>query len=417
MARRICAVLLVVPFILRPVASEGHDLVGQASIAVFSLQSNTCAGVQPAARFTVSGPNYIPKYQTIAHKFLTDEQGAGDVTPAMYAALDTLIDEGQQALPQYQDNLSGAQGRQRAVASMKAIDCILLRHHFVYPGHGLVQSLSDGLGPTSYSGLYLDELQRQQHNLRRKAFFDGPGDYYVVDCDIASFLFMAIGETMKYPIHLVEIPQHNFVRWDLPDGSSVDFETMDGAETNDQYYLRNWLIPPTFAAMGQILKSLTAQEASAYHDELVGISYSWRADIPKMLEFYNRSIAADPYRSGSFNNLAWYYAAFPDIAQRDGNKAVEFGLKAVAVMPDGDVLDTLACAYAQQGDFAKAIATEDKAIAAGYTPFLSDLAQDRALFVAGKTCNDPDFGRDPKPFRPNAMVVADVDERHLLRLH
>ena len=88
----------------------------------------------------------------------------------------------------------------------------------------------------------LRELRNQSHNIRRIKFIDADnsGPFYVVDCDIASFIYLAIAEVMKYPLHLVEIPRHDFVRWEIGPGSSVNFETMDGFETDDAYYKTNW---------------------------------------------------------------------------------------------------------------------------------------------------------------------------------
>jgi hypothetical protein len=54
---------------------------------------NTCPGVAPAAPFPTAPSNYTRKYNTIAHKFLDAEEGAGDVTLQMYFVLDLPIDE------------------------------------------------------------------------------------------------------------------------------------------------------------------------------------------------------------------------------------------------------------------------------------------------------------------------------------
>ena len=69
------------------------------------------------------------------------------VTPQMYSVLDRLIDEAVAELPPYPANISVANAKAFAAEQLGKIDCLLLSHGFVYPGKGLVQSLSDGLEP------------------------------------------------------------------------------------------------------------------------------------------------------------------------------------------------------------------------------------------------------------------------------
>jgi tetratricopeptide (TPR) repeat protein len=67
---------------------------------------------------------------------------------------------------------------------------------------------------------------------------------------------------------------------------------------------------------------------------------------------------------GLHMNLARVLATAPNAKLRDGKKAVEAAKKAVEMIKyrDGRFLDTLAAAYAEAGDFEKAVETEQKAI-------------------------------------------------------
>jgi tetratricopeptide (TPR) repeat protein len=384
-------------------AAKVGEAVASTTVGSAAVQKNTCPKAEPAELFAAPESTYERRYNTIAHTLLDDEVGAGDVTPAMYAILDSLIDEAKESLPPYQAGSPVDQEAAFARDVLPRIDCILLRHGFVYPGKGLVQLLSDGLAPTQYDDPdALAELREQRHNVRRAAFIKarGPGPFYVVDCDIASFIFLAIGEVMHYPIHLVDLPTHNFVRWDIGSGKSVNYETMDGMVTDDNYYRENWRIPSKFVGKGGVLNSMTKTETFAYHDGTVAIAWSWRGDYQRMVEIYQRSISRDPTRAFSANNLAWFYAAAPKSELRNGQKALKYARHAVHLYPDGDNLDTLACAYAQTGDFKRARSTIVKALSVGYVPFESNLAEDLALFKQRKTCNDDKFGVDQQPFRP-----------------
>lgn len=63
------------------------------------------------------------------------------------------------------------------------------------------------------------------------------------------------------------------------------------------------------------------------------------------------------------NNLAWLLATAPDERDRDGVRAVKLAQQAVAAAPDSaQTLDTLAAAYAEAGQFDKAVETQRAAI-------------------------------------------------------
>ena len=206
------------------------------------------------------------RYHGIDQSFLEMESGVGPVTPSEYAILDALLDESKQRLRPIPADLAPQDYDVFAVDALKTMDCILVRHGFVYPGVGLVQLLSDGLDLTKFSGIYLERLKSNPHNQGRLAFIEkrNSGPFYVVDCDIASFLYLGMGELMGYPLAMVDLPGHNFIRWKRPDGTFLDFETMDGKETDDQYYISGWGIPPSFLGTPGVLTTMTPSQLTAY---------------------------------------------------------------------------------------------------------------------------------------------------------
>ena len=64
------------------------------------------------------------------------------------------------------------------------------------------------------------------------------------------------------------------------------------------------------------------------------------------------------------NNLAWALATHPESDVRDGAEAVSWGAKACEQTNHAhpDFLDTLACAYAENGEFEKAVETASMAM-------------------------------------------------------
>lgn len=83
-----------------------------------------------------------------------------------------------------------------------------------------------------------------------------------------------------------------------------------------------------------------------------------KADFLAAAELYPDA----PRAAENVNNLAWLLATCPDDSIRDGKRAVELAEKAYAASPGIATADTLAAAYAEVGDFTKAIETQNKVI-------------------------------------------------------
>lgn len=97
--------------------------------------------------------------------------------------------------------------------------------------------------------------------------------------------------------------------------------------------------------------------------------------------------------------IAWRLATSPDAAQRNGKKAVELARRAneLSLGEDPVVLQTLAAAYAECGDFSEAVATAQRALqiaAAKNDASAGELQAQLKLYQAGS------------PFRDNSLTQA-----------
>ena len=67
----------------------------------------------------------------------------------------------------------------------------------------------------------------------------------------------------------------------------------------------------------------------------------------------------------ALNGLAWHYAACKDSKQHDGARAVKLALELTKLKPEKNEFDTLAAAYARNGQFEEAISTQVRALSLG----------------------------------------------------
>ena len=92
------------------------------------------------------------------------------------------------------------------------------------------------------------------------------------------------------------------------------------------------------------------------------------------------------------DGLARLQAACPYSSVRDGQSAINFAEKAVAATKrkNPNCLDTLAAAYAEAGQFEKAVAVQKEAIALNQIGALKEeLATHLKLYKSNSPCREP----------------------------
>jgi tetratricopeptide (TPR) repeat protein len=126
-------------------------------------------------------------------------------------------------------------------------------------------------------------------------------------------------------------------------------------------------------------KFAPAWEASGAVRESMG-------DIPKAIDNYRVAVEIDPTFALAWNNRAWLLATTSVRSQRNGRQAVEFATKACELTgyQKADVMDTLAAAHAEAGQFEQAVSVAKNAIKLASEKQKAAITKRLALYEAGQ---------------------------------
>ncbi len=124
----------------------------------------------------------------------------------------------------------------------------------------------------------------------------------------------------------------------------------------------------------RVVAAVEPQEVSDYIQIASALKQLGR--IPETIEHYKEVLLREPNHIIATNSLAWIFATHPDAEIRDGEQAKSLATQACELTEYGQpaLLDTMAAAYAEVGEFDQAIETAQSAIKIAQRADRPDLA-------------------------------------------
>lgn len=350
-----------------------NHMVGILLLAIF--MSPTVFAIQEKIK---------PVESTMAYELLTLERGARQVSMDTEKMFRSVIDDATTIALRTHRN---PRTREEALAVLEAIQVALVKHNFLQPPEekDWPDTIGIALTPRNFTPEALKGVLSYHYNTRRVKYLDLAKPLYYVDCDMGSQLFMAVGERLGWDIRLVELPQHNFVRWHLSESNKVNWDWTRWASSEDGDYLQAISSSEDPRLRALYLRSLEPKEARAYYIGLIGSQAAVPKDGERLLR---EAVAVLPNHPLTLNNLAWLYATTPEFAKEKSGLAIAYSLAAWSMRPThGNFADTVACSFAANGQKQLAERIEEFAIAhPNNDNQLRSFRKNLARIMAGELC-------------------------------
>ncbi|NWB30532.1 hypothetical protein [Pseudomonas gingeri] len=329
---------------------------GDASLYVPPIASPGPAAA-PRACPLPTARTYEPRHRGLGYEILMLESQACFVPDESFRLLDSLIDQARDSLAARPNREADWQEQARATFTVLGATLVDNGFQLYVP----TETLGDALASRTLAG----------------------GGRHIADCDTSAFLYLSVAESLSLPMSMVEMrlpdgESHDYLRWTPGNGPALDWDTNGRAQCRTPSGLPAW--------QG---RSLSRDEVLGYATLLRGESWQKRGDFDKALADYRTGVRLYPLSPKGQNNLAWIIAstaAFKTPAlQAEAQAAAQ---RAVALEPSANGLDTLACVKARSGDFAGALAAEERALV--LKPGDPDFAARKHRFTAlpAKDCTE-----------------------------
>ena len=234
-------------------------LAGAVSLYSLLMPNDTSAQTIDKIKDKTKIERYIPKYNTIAHNVIEIEK-KGNKTESVeeykikdisYIILDNFIDEiknKRMLFPQTDTEITKI---------LETINSEIAKKGFAY----------------DLQALFAKGLEKRK-----------------IDCNDFSLLYKAVGEEMNWPIELVYVPGHVFVRWIKDNGEYINWETTSGEALGDDYYKAGFNINKDRLKKGIYLKNLNDEDIRAMAYFNVAVNKLDHRDYKEAIRFANNSL-------------------------------------------------------------------------------------------------------------------------------
>lgn len=333
----------------------------------------------PAAPATQAA--VVPLEQTLAYRMLQRERAVRKVPDSAEPLLRKVLSGAMAVLgPDPAPPATPAEFR----AFAEKVSIVLAAHNFVQPAStkDWPDTVGEALAPLPRTDPRVDSSLRADQPARL-SHVKPVGPFYFVDCDIGAMLIISAAQMVGFEVAMVEVPGHNFLRWESPSGATAGWDWTYW-RSPDEAGLASRL-QRTLVTRKVFLESQTLKESEAYFKSVLAGQID---DRRARLALRREAAAEFPNNRVVAYAVARTFALMPEASPAERREALAYSLLALSMEGNGnsaslaDRMMTVACAYAANGEPALARAFVQRArttadIDEGYGGSIAALRADR----------------------------------------
>ncbi|MFN0117842.1 MAG: transglutaminase family protein [Elusimicrobiota bacterium] len=128
------------------------------------------------------------------------------------------------------------------------------------------------------------------------------------NCVSMPLLYIAVAERLGWPIYLVHVPDHSFVRYVDPALKEQNIEaTSNGGTVSDEQYSKDFLVSQKGRKSGAYLRTLTHRELLGDLAAINGISFARQKKRSTAVAYLELATKLNPKNVAAWRNLAYAY--------------------------------------------------------------------------------------------------------------
>ncbi|WP_083745335.1 transglutaminase family protein [Variovorax sp. KK3] len=150
---------------------------------------------------------------------------------------------------------------------------------------------------------------------QRNYLLDGILDTKKGICVTMPLLYVAVGQRLGYPVHIVCVPDHLFVRYVHRDFPELNIETTSGGKYfSDADYIRRNGVTSIGLRSGCYMRPLSYREQLGLLMTANAFVYAM-SDTPKCLEYLKASLLLTPRRAETYEQISAIHQAYAKVTK------------------------------------------------------------------------------------------------------
>jgi regulator of sirC expression with transglutaminase-like and TPR domain len=151
---------------------------------------------------------------------------------------------------------------------------------------------------------------------QRNYLLDGILDTKKGICVTMPLLYVAVGQRLGYPVHVVSVPDHIFVRYVHRDFPELNIETTSGGKYfTDADYIRRHGVTDTGVRSGCYMRPLSHREQLGQLIATNAFVHALNRDAPKCLEYLKASLLLAPRCAETYEQISAIHEAYAKVTQ------------------------------------------------------------------------------------------------------